>query len=168
MMNIVYRKAQIKDLDKIETLIRNAIYEMESHNIMQWDDLYPVKEDFEQDIKKKHLYVGCIDNEIAVVFALNQEFDDAYNDGKWKALENSFFVIHRLCVNPKYQNRGIAINTMKFIEKTLMDEGIEAIRLDVYSENTYALKLYNKCGFINVGKAEWRKGTFYLMEKILI
>ena len=46
MLNIVYRKAQIKDLDKIEILIKSAIYEMESHNIMQWDDLYPVKEDF--------------------------------------------------------------------------------------------------------------------------
>ena len=168
MLNIVYRKAQIKDLDKIEILIKSAIYEMESHNIMQWDDLYPVKEDFEQDIKKEHLYVGCIDNEIAVVFALNQEFDDAYKDGNWKALDKSFFVVHRLCVNPKYQKKGIAINTMQFIEKILMNEGVEAIRLDVYSENPYALKLYNKCGFINVGKAEWRKGTFYLMEKILI
>ena len=57
--------------------------------------------------------------------------------------------------------------TMDFIEKVLMEKGIEAIRLDVFSKNPYALKLYEQCGFRKTGEANWRKGKFYLMEKYL-
>jgi ribosomal protein S18 acetylase RimI-like enzyme len=43
--------------------------------------------------------------------------------------------------------------------------GIDTIRLDVFTLNPYALKMYEKSGYIKVGFAHWRKGEFYLMEK---
>lgn len=56
---------------------------------------------------------------------------------------------------------------MKHIEAELRQCNIEAIRLDVFSENPYALKLYQNMGFIKTGHADWRKGRFYLMEKYI-
>ena len=56
---------------------------------------------------------------------------------------------------------------MEHIEKTLKAQGIEAVRLDAFTKNPYALKLYERCGYHNVGMAHWRKGDFYLMEKYL-
>lgn len=44
---------------------------------------------------------------------------------------------------------------------------INAIRLDVFSQNPFALKLYEKCGYAKTGTVNWRKGIFYLMEKYL-
>ncbi len=164
-MQIEYRLATTEDLKKIEILIRNAVQKMEKENIHQWDEIYPAADDFVSDISEGNLYAGTINGKIAVVFALNQESDEQYANGKWQFPEKEYYVIHRLCVNPEFQNQGVAKITMAEIESILLKKNIHAIRLDVFSENPYSLKLYAKCGYAKTGETEWRKGKFYLMEK---
>ncbi len=55
--------------------------------------------------------------------------------------------------------------TMEYIEAELCKKEIEAIRLDAFTENPNALKLYKNLGYKIVGYADWRKGRFYLCEK---
>lgn len=167
-MDLIYRAGRLSDLNEIEVLINGAIGEMKKHGIEQWDELYPIREDFEEDIQKGQLAVGLIEGKIAVVYTLNSETDEAYKNGKWQAPEKSYYVIHRLCVNPNFQNQKVAQRTMAHIEECVRIEGYEAIRLDVYSLNPYALKLYARCGYTKVGEAKWRKGIFYLMEKYIV
>ena len=62
---------------------------------------------------------------------------------------------------------GIAKTTLSHIEQELWKSNIEAVRLDAFSENPFALSLYQKAGYEKVGVADWRKGRFYLMEKRL-
>lgn len=164
-MDIIYRQGNLKDLYEINLLVEHAIIHMQKQNIMQWDEIYPTSEDFEQDIKKNQLYVGCIDDKIIVVFTINQEYDDEYKNGAWNEPDKPFCIIHRLCVHPMFQNMGVARNAMEYIERKVLFYGSEAIRLDVYSQNPNAIKLYLDCGYRRVGIAQWRKGTFYLMEK---
>ncbi|MBD5494215.1 MAG: GNAT family N-acetyltransferase [Lachnospiraceae bacterium] len=166
-MEIRYRQALADDIQDIETLITKAIAHMKENGIEQWDELYPTKDDFMDDIRNNQLTVGCIENQIAVVFTINQAYDEEYENGKWKEPEKSFNVVHRLCVHPKFQNMGIARQAMDYIEKQTLSEGKRAVRLDVYSKNTYANKLYLGRGYQKVGEVEWRKGCFYLMEKYL-
>lgn len=166
-MKITYRRALKEDILHIEELITQAVAEMEKNQIFQWDELYPVRDDFLNDIQNHQLFVGCIGYQIAVVFALNEDYDEAYMNGKWKNPEKSFQVIHRLCVHPEFQNQGIAKQTMKYIESQVLSQGNQAVRLDVFSQNPYAVRLYLECGYEKVGTAQWRKGTFYLMEKYL-
>lgn len=166
-MNLSYRKGTKDDLKAIDTLVSDAIRQMESHGILQWDEKYPTHEDFRRDIESGNLYVGCDKEKLAVVYVLNQEFDDAYKTGKWQDESKTFHIIHRLCVNPKYQNQGIARMTMEHIESDLIKAEVDAVRLDVFTENPYALMLYAGCGYRTVGKVNWRKGDFYLMEKYL-
>lgn len=167
MVEVTFRIATPNDLDEIEILINNATNLMIQQNILQWDELYPIREDFEQDIEKKQLYVGLIDGQIAVIYVLNQESDKEYENGNWKHMDRPFYVIHRLCVNPTFQHKGIARITLSHIENQLKDLDIHAIRLDVFSENPFALQLYRKHGFSMVGHVDWRKGRFYLMEKYI-
>jgi ribosomal protein S18 acetylase RimI-like enzyme len=166
-MNLSYRKGTKDDLNAIDILVSDAIGQMESQGIMQWDEIYPAHEVFERDIKAGNLYIGCDAENMEVVYVLNHEFDEAYKNGKWQDESKSFHIIHRLCVNPKYQHQGIARMTMEHIEEVTRQHGIEAIRLDVFTENPYALRLYDGCGYRTVGKVRWRKGAFYLMEKYL-
>jgi ribosomal protein S18 acetylase RimI-like enzyme len=56
---------------------------------------------------------------------------------------------------------------MKYAEDTLRSEGIEAVRLDAFSQNPAALRLYEKRGYEKVGEVTFRKGRFYLFEKKL-
>jgi hypothetical protein len=56
---------------------------------------------------------------------------------------------------------------MIMIEELLRKEGIQSIRLDAFSLNPYALKMYGALGYQKVGETNWRKGLFYLLEKKL-
>ena len=166
-MEISYRAANNDDLDEIFQLVENAVKQMEREKIYQWDSIYPTKEDFYNDIQKNELYVGIINEKIAVVYALSKEYDEQYKNGEWQYIGDKFIVIHRLCVSPDFQKKGIAQTTLMHIEGELRVCGMKAIRLDVFCENPNALKLYFNNGYSKVGIAHWRKGNFFLMEKLL-
>lgn len=102
-----------------------------------------------------------------VVYVLNKECDERYENGEWQYIGADYNVVHRLCVSPDYQNKGIANTTLLHIERELGVLGMKAIRLDVFCENPYALKLYSNNGYHKVGNAYWRKGKFLLMEKLI-
>ena len=165
MMILKYRKATPNDIEEICSMVQAAIETMERENIFQWDDIYPAKEDFQADVEEEQLYVGLVNDKIAVVYTLNQKCDKEYENGKWKYKDEPFYIVHRLCVNPTFQKKGIAKSTLLSIEKKLSEMGIHVIRLDAFSKNPFALKLYHSLRYSEVGFADWRKGRFFLMEK---
>lgn len=167
MNEIIFRQACESDLSEIWSLVSSAVVEMEKKGIHQWDELYPTPEDFSEDILGGGQYVGTVDERIAVIYTLNQSFDDEYKNGSWQYPNEPFAVIHRLCVSPDHQHRGIAAQTVAHIENELRRQGIKAIRFDVFTENPFALRLYEKLGFKKTGTVKWRKGDFCLMEKYI-
>lgn len=166
-MDIEYRLAQPGDLGEICDLVGRAVNRMIENNIFQWDEIYPAEIDFCEDIDRKQLYTGIVDGRIAVIYTLNQDCDDEYKNGMWKDESVPYYVIHRLCVNPDFQNRGIARRALLHIEEQLLSIGVRAIRLDAFTENPYSLRLYGHLGYSRVGYANFRKGRFHLMEKYL-
>ena len=162
-----FKKACEIDIDEICRLVKNAIDVMEENGIHQWDEIYPARDDFISDMKSGNLFVGIIDKEIAVIYVLNKNQDDAYFSASWEYTGENFCIIHRLCVNPKFQNQGVAKNTLRHIEDELVKNGVEEIRLDVFSKNPFALRLYENAGYKKTGTADWRMGRFFLMEKVL-
>lgn len=162
-----YYKADITQLDEIFSLYSNAIITMEKIDIHQWDEIYPDKSILKEDISKQQMYIGKEGQNIAICFVLSEECDEEYKNGKWKWPEARFTVIHRLCVNPSFQNQGIASKSLKYIENLCKSEGYESIRLDCFTENPYSKKLYDKAGYFITGYADWRKGRFELREKKL-
>jgi len=166
---MLYRKAEENDLPEINQLFSKAVEKMISEGILQWDEIYPTVEDFSGDIGKNQAFVGVdpASGKIAVYYVLNQEFDEEYNHAKWNFNTSNFYIVHRLCVHPEFQHQGIATKTMRQIETQTLEDGMEELRLDVYSQNPYSLKLYDRAGYVKTGEANWRKGLFYLMEKRL-
>ena len=166
-MNIEYRLGTKQDLNAICSLIRQAIDEMERHGINQWDDIYPARKDFEEDIEKKTLYLAYVEDKMAALYVISGEFDEQYRNGQWKYEERSAFVLHRFCVSPFFQNQGIGRAVLKHIEEQVKAMGYNSIRLDTFTENPFAQKLYLHSGYESRGYADWRKGRFDLMEKKL-
>jgi ribosomal protein S18 acetylase RimI-like enzyme len=164
---LVFRKATRDNLEAVTSLFHSAIAAMEKNGIFQWDDLYPNEDDIRQDIGKEQMYLGTIGQNIASVFALSTECDGQYANSSWKYPDSPYSVVHRLCVSPAFQNKGIGTRTMDYIETMLRESGIETVRLDAFSKNPSALRLYEKRGYWRVGTANWRKGLFYLFEKKL-
>lgn len=167
-MILQYRKATLHDLEEINCLVTHATDVLIKNGILQWDEIYPTKEDFRVDINNDQLYIGLMDEQIVVVYTLNQECEEEYQNGHWKYPDIPFYIVHRLCVHPDFQNQGIGKQTLLHIEAELLKIDIHAIRLDVFSNNPFSLKLYNSLNYSKVGHVDWRKGRFYLMEKYLL
>ncbi len=167
VLDLIFELGSIENSPEIVSVFEEAINHMIKAGIHQWDAIYPNKKDIENDLQKKEMYIGTINREIAVVFVLNQIHDKQYENATWSPHTERFMVLHRLCVHPTFQNMGIARKTMQYIENKLHSQGISAIRLDAFSLNPYALQLYTSLGFKTVGEAQFRKGTFFLMEKLL-
>lgn len=160
-------KAKIEDLPVVLSLFQDAIQYMNNHNIPQWDEYYPNEEVLREDIQNKELYIVKMEETIVSVFVINFNYDEEYSKGDWKYKGDSFAVLHRLCVNVQFQNQGIGKNTLSIIEKMLKENNIKAVRLDAFSKNPYALRLYENNNYKRVGEVNFRKGLFYLYEKIL-
>lgn len=161
------RKGTMSDLDAIEILVKEVIQDMENRGIHQWDDIYPTKDDFETDIQKDTLYVAEENGDLAGVYVINQDADDAYFELEWSSPAETACLLHRLCVSPKYQNKGVGSSIMAKVEELAKDMGYLSVRLDVFTENPGALHLYQKSCYEERGFADWRKGRFVLMEKVL-
>ncbi|MDR1247699.1 MAG: GNAT family N-acetyltransferase [Treponema sp.] len=159
--------AKADDLDSIVKLFKRAIENMIKNGIFQWDAVYPNEDILKNDIQKNQMYKIIFDHDIVSAFVLNKECDEEYAGGIWEYNGGNFMVLHRLCVNTEYQNKGFGQRTMACIEEHLKNTGVESIRLDTFSKNQAALKLYNKLGYKKTGEANWRKGLFYLLEKKL-
>ena len=165
MSELKFVLAQKEDLDIVMSIFTDATNEMNNKGIHQWDSIYPNRNTLEEDIKKKQLYIGISGETVVSAYVLNQEYDEQYANGAWKYPNSTYYVLHRICVNPLFQNKKIGTLTMLHIEDEVKKMGVDTIRLDAFTLNPYALKLYEKLGYSKVGLTHWRKGTFYLMEK---
>lgn len=72
-------------------------------------------------------------------------------------------------MHPTFQGKGIAKTILKFIEEFSNKNNYACIRLDAYSENKNALKLYENFGYNKVGEVFFpgRKLPFYCYEKYI-
>lgn len=168
MDNLLFEKADESRLIEIYDIYTDVIRNMRNNGIEQWDESYPDKYCLQNDIEKGQLYIGICNRKIASAVVINEECDEQYINGKWVSPDASFWVIHRLCVNPLFLHRGIGKTTMQYIEKLAVEKRIKFIRLDTFTQNSNALTLYSNLGYREVGFAEWRKGRFVLMEKQLL
>ena len=66
-----FRLAILADLPQLKKVYKDIIQEMNKQNIEIWDEIYPC-EFFEEDIKKRQLYVLVDKDEIVSAFALTK------------------------------------------------------------------------------------------------
>ena len=129
-----FRQGTIEDLDHICCLMESAIKRMEAQGIHQWDEVYPSREDFVHDIINGILYTVTENNRLIAIYVISTEYDPQYSNGKWECDGETACIIHRLCVAPEVQNRGIGRKLLSHIEDQLRNKGFESVRLDVFSE----------------------------------
>ena len=160
------RKADKKDAVKIFEFVKAAVKKMDEQGIPQWDEIYPTQDDFENDASNNQLYIVEIDGRPAACFTLNKDCDEEYKNGAWNYTGDDYIVIHRLCVNPEFQNQGLGRKICEEIESLVKIQGVKAIKLDCFIQNPYSQKMYHNLGYRDAGFADWRKGRFILMEKV--
>lgn len=161
------RRACGEDKKAILTIIQDAVVDMESKGIHQWDDIYPDEELINNDLNGGNLYVYEDKESIKAIIVLNENQDREYESICWKCNSGKQLIVHRLCVDPRFQGQGIAQQLMIYTEEYGKGLQYESIRLDSFINNDRACKLYDKLGYTKVGIVSFRKGEFYCFEKRL-
>lgn len=160
------RTAAEKDLYRIFKMYEKAKEKLCAQGIFQWDEIYPDEKILSEDIKAGQMYVFDLGKDIAAALVLNGECDPLYDTARWRYV-GPFSVIHRLCVNPAYQSRGIGPEAVRAAERLALGRGIGIIRLDAFTENKASLHMYERLGYRKTGEVRFRKGLFNLYEKKL-
>ena len=62
--------------------------------------------------------------------------------------------ISMLAVEPKYQHMGVGTFAVEFAESFLRGKGKKAVCVQTTSDNQFAIRLYNKCGFVETSSVK--------------
>ena len=68
--DLEFRRARQTDIDGICALVASAIIHMHEQKIFQWDEKYPTRVDFLDDLQENTLSVGTIEGKIASLHIL--------------------------------------------------------------------------------------------------
>ncbi|MFC7440096.1 GNAT family N-acetyltransferase [Laceyella putida] len=146
--------AHEEQLAEIMEIYRNVVQMMNKQGIYQWAEDYPNEDVLKNDIAKGNLYTLLDEGQIAAIVALDQEFEPEYEQIPWQDQSGRFLVVHRLCVNPDNQGKGVSRILMQEIERFAREHGYASIRLDTQMANEKAMRLYDVNGFE-------QRGTFH-------
>lgn len=164
MMEIT--KVSPGELDSVMALVSDAIRNMEDNGIHQWDEVYPDRTVFEKDIEFEELYCLKLETVITGIVTLNDEQSAEYGSIQWSDTRNPL-VIHRLCIMPGSQGKGLAKILVRFAENFAREHNYSSIRLDAFTGNPKALRLYNSLQYQQKGIVKFRKGAFFCYSAFL-
>ena len=162
--------AVISHLDKVKEIAECCASDMINRNIFQWNEKYPSKKIFKEDIESNSLYLAKINQEIVGCIMLTKNKDDVYKDIKWLSGDNINLYIHRLAVHPLFQKKGIGRKMMDFAEDYAKSNNYESVRLDTFSKNKRNNIFYENRGYIRLGNVyfpEQSRFPFYCFEKLI-
>ena len=165
------RLAKKEEIGEILKITKACAEHLISQNIFQWNESYPSKEAFENDMKRKELYVFSEKDDIIGCITISPKIDKEYLSINWLTPNKNNLYVHRLAVHPKYQGEGFAQELMNFTENFAIKNKFKSIRLDTFSKNTRNQKFYELRGYQKLGNCYFPNQSeepFYCYEMILI
>lgn len=162
------RKAVMADMEQIMAIVAHTIEMMNREGNPQWDENYPARVDFLEDIKAGTLFVWETDGLVEGMACVNCREPEEYAGVEW-AQKGPCTVIHRLAVAPESRGKGIGRALLTYAEKTAMDNGTRYLKSDTYGINEKMNGLLQRLGYTMRGKMSFKgkPGNFHCYDKRL-
>lgn len=162
-------RASLEDVPQIGPLIADCVRAMQASGNDQWDAVYPTAEIAAADARAGTLWVARHQGRCVAAMALDSQQSPEYQTVVWRSAPENLMVIHRLMVSPEFQGQGLGRRMLRFAERHAYEAGFASIRLDVYTGNPRARRLYVSHGYQLVGEVRFprRRLPFECFEKIL-
>ncbi|GAA0730470.1 GNAT family N-acetyltransferase [Clostridium malenominatum] len=162
------RTAVTSDLAQIMEIVESSKLDMHSYGNFQWNEGYPLEEDFIKDITEGTLYVYDIKGIIAGLICINRDEAEEYKSVNWSMTKEAF-IIHRLAVNNNFRGQGVGYKLINHANAICIENNISYLKTDTNSLNIKAQGLLKKCGYTFVGKTSLsgHEGVFYCYDKVL-
>ena len=167
---MIIRLAKDDDIKRVVEIANACADHMISKNIFQWDENYPSKEIFEEDVKNDCLFVIEKNTKVLGCICISLKIDDDNKNVKWLTANHNNVYLHRLAVHPDFQGKGLALRLMDYAEEFTLKNGYNSIRLDTFSGNQKNNKFYTLQGYTKLEKIFYRTQSdmpFHCYEKIL-
>jgi len=164
------RKATAGDIDAILNITRACAKHMIAHNIFQWNEHYPKREAFENDVERGELYVLEVKKKVAGCVVISTLMDEEYIPITWLTQNTNNIYIHRLAVHPKHQGQGFAQKLMDYAESHAKQNNYTSVRLDTFSQNHRNQKIYECRGYQKLGDIYFPKQSdhpFHCYELVI-
>ena len=163
------RKLVSSDVEPAFEIICASRDHMNKNGIPQWNEKYPLKSTIEQDVEKEEIFGFFVKGLIRGIIVINEHQDPEYQEIQWVHHTHPIGVIHRLAVDPTFQNQGIAGKLMDFAEARFLKNKFSSIRLDAFAQNEVALRFYDKRAYQRRGSVlfPFRSIPFHCFEKKL-
>lgn len=167
-MDIVQLTEQ--DGNNLLALYRTVAADLKRQDIRQWDWLYPNRFVIRGDLKRGTAFGVRMGTRIIGAIVVDDRQSKRYEPLPWADHEVGHIrCIHRLAVDPACQGQGIGGKLLRFAEEQARLSGGTSIRLDVFSGNPGAAKLYIRGGYRQVGHIRFplRKERYVCFERLL-
>ena len=164
------RRGVHEDLIPILEITKNCAVKMDAMGIYQWNENYPNRNAFIDDIKNNELLVFTKGDLLVGCIALCTKMDDVYKNVKWLTKDVKNLYIHRLAVDPQFQKKGIGKKLMDYAEDFAKKNNFISVRLDTFSKNKNNMRFYERRGYYRLEVVffpEQSKFPFYCYELII-
>lgn len=175
-MDLNFRRAEPHDTTAAQAAYRRIIDHLaQTVDYPHWHtEDHPTPAEVAGWVEAGELYFAVDIDTVAGVVVLNHDAADAYEEAGWaiEAEQDEVLIVHALGVVPDHLGVGVARFLVDASLRVARDRGCRAVRLDTYVENVPARRLYERCGFTDLGCHTVRyDGTeldqFHLFEYVL-
>jgi len=143
-------RAEERHVDAAWELLSRCKAALDAQGIRQWDDVYPTRDLIAADIHNGALFMLEEHGRCVAHAALDRRQAKEWRPVAWTSIEPAL-VVHRLCVDPAEQGRGLAHEMMDFAEAYAVASGCASVRLDACALNERSLRLYRRRGYREAG-----------------
>lgn len=157
MVDYKFTLAEPNDFSKILSLYRSLI----GTPGCTWNEYYPSMDTIEEDVNSNSLYTLKDVSGKIIAVASAGKFDEL-TDLQW-SMSNPC-ELARIGVLSEYQNQGIGRFMLQNVLLAVKERGFDGVRMLVSKNNSAALALYEKNGFIRCGEAFMYEIDFYCYE----
>lgn len=164
------RRAKISEITDILTITKACAEHMIGLGILQWNEYYPSKIVFENDIDSDALFIMENSGKIIGTITITPLMDVEYEPIEWLTPNSNNIYIHRLSIHPKEQGKGFAKELMDFAEQFAREKGYVSVRLDTFSQNIRNQKFYEARGYRRLSNIYFPKQSefpFHCYELLL-
>ena len=151
------RKAQLDEIDELMAITQACANDMISNGIFQWNEHYPNREAFVEDVENGELFVLSKEDSIVGCIVISYIKDKEYDDVKWLTPDAENIYIHRLAIHPAFQGQGLARRMMDFAEDFAKEAKATSVRLDTFSQNKRNQRFYEARGYTRLGDVYFPK-----------
>ena len=164
------RRGVHEDLIDILKITKKCAVEMDAMGIYQWNEKYPNRNAFLDDIKNNELFVFTKGAFLVGCIALCSKMDNVYKNVTWLTEDGKNLYIHRLAVDPQFQKKGIGKKLMDYAEDFAKKNDFVSVRLDTFSKNKNNMRFYEHRGYKKLEEVFFPKQSkfpFYCYELII-